>query len=180
MPFATYTPSFSWKGILFPNVQSAAQAAQSVANCYYPSAEGISGTRGFGYGGCNIDGTFEVFRPSSRLPLCVSSHQVPIWPWILLCQFFLNSFERTSLGRAFAEYAVLANDRIVAGVQLEHYSAFEPDTLADILAVPGLCFTQDGPYDHSGSHLVPGQTSDPRVVAELARYRAVRSFAESG
>ena len=76
-------------------------------------------------------------------------------------------------GAAFRDYAAIANSKIVIGVQLEHHRAFEPATLAAILSVPGLCFTQDGPYDHSGSHLVPGETSDPRVMAELKRYREV-------
>ena len=43
-------------GILFPNITSAAEAAVCVQNCYYPAAEGVSGSRGFGYGGCNEDG----------------------------------------------------------------------------------------------------------------------------
>ena len=43
-------------GILFPNVQSGQEAEALVRNCYYPAAEGVSGTRGFGYGGCNVDG----------------------------------------------------------------------------------------------------------------------------
>jgi 2-keto-3-deoxy-L-rhamnonate aldolase RhmA len=116
-------------GILFPNVQSAAEAEEAVRNCYYPSSEGVSGTRGFGYGGCNEDGA------------------------------------------KFAEYAAVANRRVCIGVQLENRAAFVPETLAAILAVPGLTFTQDGPYDHSGSHLVPGKTNDARVVAELAMYR---------
>eukprot|EP00050_Salpingoeca_kvevrii_P012547 m.23416 g.23416 ORF g.23416 m.23416 type:complete len:278 (-) comp4119_c0_seq1:155-988(-) len=116
-------------GILFPNIQSAEAAATAVANCYYPSAKGISGTRGFGFGGCNVD------------------------------------------GQQFAEYASFANEKIIIGVQLEHTSAFQPGTLEAILATPGVRFTQDGPFDHSGSHLVPGKTDDPRVVEELSRYR---------
>ena len=123
-------------GILFPNVTSKAQAEACIRNCYYPSAaaggsdnRGVSGTRGFGYGGCNLDGL------------------------------------------KFAEYAKVANDRIVVGVQLEHRTAFELENLSDILSTPGLCFTQDGPYDHSGSYLCPGSTSDPRVLADLEKYR---------
>ena len=123
-------------GILFPNVTSRAQAEDCIRNCYYPCAadvEGssgrVSGTRGFGYGGCNLDGL------------------------------------------EFAEYAKEANDRIVVGVQLENRKAFEDANLADILSTPGLCFTQDGPYDHSGSYLCPGDTSDSRVLADLDKYR---------
>jgi len=122
-------------GILFPNVQSGPEAVDLVKNCYYPAAAGVSGTRGFGYGGCNADGA------------------------------------------EFAAYAAAANSRIVVGVQLENTRAFAEDTLREILAVDGLRFTQDGPYDHSGSHLVPGATADARVVAELARYRAMAQTA---
>eukprot|EP00730_Choanoeca_flexa_P015666 TRINITY_DN7244_c0_g1_i2.p1 TRINITY_DN7244_c0_g1~~TRINITY_DN7244_c0_g1_i2.p1 ORF type:complete len:250 (+),score=32.40 TRINITY_DN7244_c0_g1_i2:88-837(+) len=117
-------------GILFPNVTSAEQAKESIMNCYYPSAEGISGTRGYGYGGCNQDGA------------------------------------------AFSAYTQQANQKIVIGVQLENKVAFEPSTLDAILKVPGLVFTQDGPYDHSGSYLVPGQAHDERVLADLERYRS--------
>ncbi len=130
-------------GILFPNVQSQEEAARNVRNCYYPCAHGgdgdgdgdggggVSGTRGFGFGGCNLD------------------------------------------GEKFKSYTRVANDRIVVGVQLENRRAFEDGTLDSILQdTPGLVFTQDGPFDHSGSYLVPGQTSDPRVVADLAKYRA--------
>jgi 2-keto-3-deoxy-L-rhamnonate aldolase RhmA len=74
-------------------------------------------------------------------------------------------------GKAFKEYAAVANDRIIIGCQLEHKDAFEDNTLDDILSTPGLIFTQDGPYDHSGSYLVPGETSDPRVLADLNKYR---------
>ena len=123
-------------GILFPNVQSQEEAARNVRNCYYPcadadSGDGVSGTRGFGFGGCNLDGA------------------------------------------KFAEYTQVANDRIVVGVQLENRRAFEDGTLDNILKnTPGLVFTQDGPFDHSGSYLVPGKTKDPRVLADLAKYRA--------
>ena len=89
----------------------------------------MSGTRGFGYGGCNLD------------------------------------------GMKFSEYAAVANERIVVGIQLENRKAFEDDNLGGVLSTPGLCFTQDGPYDHSGSYLRPGNTSDPRVLADLSRYR---------
>ena len=76
-------------------------------------------------------------------------------------------------GSDFAEYAKMANRKVVIGVQLEHRDAFTPEALESILQSPGLIFTQDGPYDHSGSHLVPGKTNDPRVLEELARYRQV-------
>lgn len=123
-------------GILFPNVQSADEARDLIRNCYYPASEGVSGTRGFGYGGCNADGA------------------------------------------EFDAYAAVANSKVVIGVQLENTKAFSEETLAGILGVEGLRFTQDGPYDHSGSHLVPGQTSDERVQRELALYR--RMAAEAG
>lgn len=110
-------------------MSSAAQAAEAISNCYYPSETGVSGTRGYGYGGCNRDGLM------------------------------------------FSEYAAAANELVVIGVQLEHKDAFVPETLEAILSVDGLRFTQDGPYDHSGSHLVPGKMDDPRVVEELKRYR---------
>jgi len=74
-------------------------------------------------------------------------------------------------GDAFADYAEIANKRVVAGVQLENKDAFKKKTLKAILSTPGLIFSQDGPYDHSGSYLVPGETSDKRVVADLKRYR---------
>jgi 2-keto-3-deoxy-L-rhamnonate aldolase RhmA len=57
-------------------------------------------------------------------------------------------------GEMFQEYAKIANDRIIIGCQLENKDAFVEDTLRDILSAPGLIFTQDGPYDHSGSYLV--------------------------
>lgn len=132
-------------GILFPNVQSADEAHDIIQNCYYPSAataaaanggggggadkQHVSGTRGFGYGGCNQDGA------------------------------------------AFTKYAAIANDKVVIGVQLENRAAFSSEVLDGILQTEGLCFTQDGPYDHSGSYGVPGQTSDPRVKSDLALYR---------
>ena len=153
--------AFSSPGILFPNVQTAEEARQNIENCYYPSASGISGTRGFGYGGCNVDGAppdFGQTPPPLPRPFDNPCPPSPLPP----------------PGAAFREYAAIANEKIVVGVQLEHFRAFQPDTLAAILAVKGLCFTQDGPYDHSGSHLVPGETSDPRVLEELAQYRAVR------
>ena len=50
-------------GILFPNVTSAAEAEEYIRNCYYPSATGTSGTRGYGYGGCNQDGTAAPWLP---------------------------------------------------------------------------------------------------------------------
>ncbi len=116
-------------GILFPNVKDAKDAAERVSSCYYPTPETPWGTRGFGFGGCNQDGT------------------------------------------KFADYAAIANRKIVVGVQLENFAAFEEATMAAILQTPGLVFTQDGPYDHSGSYCVPGQTNDPRVVEDLRRYR---------
>ena len=116
-------------GILFPNVQTRKEAEELVLNCYYPAKSGISGTRGFGFGGCNADGS------------------------------------------AFAQYAEIANSKIVVGVQLENYRAFKSDVLEDILKTPGLVFTQDGPYDHSGSYEIPGETTDARVVEDLRRYR---------
>ncbi len=39
--------------------------------------------------------------------------------------------------------------------------------------MPGLTFAQDGPYDHSGSYLVPGKTGDPRIVSDLKLYRKI-------
>ena len=74
-------------------------------------------------------------------------------------------------GAKFQQYAAVANDRIVIGCQLENKSAFEDSVLTGILATEGLVFTQDGPYDHSGSYLCPGDTSDERVLQDLARYR---------
>lgn len=118
-------------GILFPNVQSGEEARELVRNCYYPAEEGVSGTRGFGFGGCNADGA------------------------------------------AFDAYAKSANSKIVVGVQLENKAAFTEEVLNDIFSVPGLRFTQDGPYDHSGRYLVPGQTSDARVQADLKLYREI-------
>ncbi|EDQ85515.1 uncharacterized protein MONBRDRAFT_11809 [Monosiga brevicollis MX1] len=116
-------------GILFPNIQTPEAAVEAIRNCYYPSATLPFGTRGFGFGGANADGSF------------------------------------------FAEYAAAANERIVVGVQLEHRTAFEQARLEAILSTPGLIFTQDGPYDHSGSYLLPGRTDHPNVQADLARYR---------
>eukprot|EP00501_MAST-03F_sp_TOSAG23-6_P001593 GSMAST32.ASY1.ANO1.1659.1 assembled CDS len=116
-------------GILFPNISTVEQARAAISNCYYPSKQGISGSRGFGYGGCNQDGA------------------------------------------KFSEYANVANSKICIGVQLENKAAFEPETLEGIMALPGLVFTQDGPYDHSGSYHCPGNTSDERVVSDLIRYR---------
>ena len=80
-------------------------------------------------------------------------------------------------GAKFKQYAGVANDRIVIGCQLENKSAFDESVLADILTTEGLVFTQDGPYDHSGSYLCPGETSNERVVADLARYRKACSSA---
>jgi len=119
-------------GILFPNVQSLAEAKTAVMNCYYPSDEYPEGGRGFGYGGCNIDG----------------------------------------LG--FGEYAKTANDIVCIGVQLENRHAFNPrSNCSEIMTCPGLVFTQDGPYDHSGSYLCSGNTCDPRVVSDLEEYRRI-------
>ena len=75
-------------------------------------------------------------------------------------------------GAKFQEYAAVANNRIIIGCQLENKAAFADPALHEILSTPGLIFTQDGPYDHSGSYLVPGQTSDPRVLADLTKYRS--------
>lgn len=116
-------------GILFPNVRSAGDALARISTCYYPTEATPWGRRGFGFGGCNQDGSL------------------------------------------FGDYAKIANDRVVIGVQLENKDAFVDATMNAILATSGLVFTQDGPYDHSGSYLVPGQTTDPRVVDDLARYR---------
>lgn len=75
-------------------------------------------------------------------------------------------------GAKFKEYAAVANDRIVIGCQLENRQAFaSTEILNEILTSPGLVFTQDGPYDHSGSYLCPGETSDPRVLEDLSKYR---------
>ena len=119
-------------GILFPNVQSLEEAKTAVNNCYYPSEEYPDGGRGFGYGGCNVDGA------------------------------------------AFAEYAKKANDVICIGCQLENKAAFNPrSTCENIMTCKGLVFTQDGPYDHSGSYLCSGNTSHPELVEDLNQYRRI-------
>ena len=80
--------------------------------------------------------------------------------------------QSNQFGSDMPGYTSIWNQKVIAGVQLEHKVAFEDPTLDDILATPGLIFTQDGPYDHSASYLVSGKTGDPRVVADLTKYRA--------
>lgn len=109
-----------------------AEAQTAVNNCYYPSEEYPNGSRGFGYGGCNIDGF------------------------------------------GFSDYAQVANSKICIGCQLENKAAFNPESVcSSIMDCKGLVFTQDGPYDHSGSYLCSGNTSDERIVEDLSAYRRI-------
>ena len=129
-PFARRCLDAGAIGILFPDVRSAAQAAERVSLCYYPSPETPWGSRGTGFG-------------------------------------LSNDF-----GSDMPGYTSTWNSKVISGVQLENTLSFQDPTLDDILSTPGLIFTQDGPYDHSSSYHVAGKTDDPRVVADLAKYRA--------
>lgn len=78
------------------------------------------------------------------------------------------SFSRmNNWGGTFDEYAARANDDTAVVVMIETREGAE--NIASILAVDGIDGVFVGPYDMSGSHGVPGQTSHPDVRASCAR-----------
>jgi 4-hydroxy-2-oxoheptanedioate aldolase len=80
------------------------------------------------------------------------------------------TFAALRWGLTAAEYIKLANDQMLAIIQIEHIDAV--NRIDEILAVPRVDLPLIGPYDLSASMGLIGQTAHPKVQEAIARVLA--------